>query len=76
MSLHLVHSSNEPGSAEDATATVAEVKAVMVELHRFVSECREDPSAMGQLTAADLSHAKTLLASARAALARARRSLF
>jgi hypothetical protein len=74
MSLRLVSTAEDAGTVEDAFTTLAEVAAVMEELRRFVAECRADPSALGQLTAADLAQAKALLAEARARLAQARRS--
>ena len=75
MSLRLIHNAEDDGSVEDAMKTLAEVAAVVDELRRFVTECRQEPSCMEQLTAADLAQAKALLAEARAKLARARRSV-
>ena len=75
MSLQLVHTAEDAGSVQDAVNTLAEVAAVVEELRSFVTECREEPSCMKQLTAADLAQAKALLAEARARLARARRSV-
>ena len=75
MSLQLVHNAEDVGSVEGAMKTLAEVSAVVGELRRFVTECREQPSCMRQLTAADLAQAKALLAAARTKLASARRSV-
>jgi hypothetical protein len=75
MSLKLVHNADEPGSVKEAVVTLAEVLAVMDELRCFVAECRDNPSSMEQLKAADLARAKVLLAEARAKLTHARRSI-
>jgi hypothetical protein len=75
MSLQLVHNAEDAGSVEDAMNTLAEVSAVVGELRRFVTECREEPLCMRQLTAVDLAQAKALLAEARAKLASARRGV-
>lgn len=72
MSLRLVHTIKEAGTEAEALATLAEVSAVIGELRRFVTECRDDPSSMGQLTLVDLAQAKALLAAARSKLAHAR----
>lgn len=74
MSLRLVRTAEDAGSTEDALKTLADVTAVMDELRRFVAECRANPAALGQLTAADLAQAKALLAEAHRKLAHARRS--
>ena len=75
MTLHLVHKEEEEPGAVDATKTLVEVSAAAKELHRLVEACRHDPLAMERLTAADIAHAKAMLAEARAKLARARRSV-